>query len=160
MAERAGICVVVVGLLLVPLFAQAPDPRLTIGDVEKITGVKGVQQVGPGAVTGAGPGLNFTGPDKKMILMVNFGTADLYTRAKAQKEMNVGGMTLPMPLFHAVVPGVGDEAFDSPPGNMQYVLYLRKGQKAASLTTYIAAGKPILTMAQLKQLGALVASRM
>ena len=157
---RISAWVILVGLLLAPVFAQAPDPRLTIADVETITGVKGVQQVGPGAVTGAGPGLNFTGPDKKMLLMVNFGTADLYTRAKAQKEMKVGGMTLPMPLFHAAVPGVGDEAFDSPPGTMQYVLYLRKGQKAASLTTYIAGGKPMLTMAQLKQLGALVASRL
>ena len=43
---------------------------------------------------------------------------------------------------------------------MQYVLYLRKGQKAASLTTYISAGKPLMTMVQLKQLGALVASRL
>jgi hypothetical protein len=153
-------CLAIVGMCLVPLFAQAPDPRLTIADVEKIAGVKGIQQVGPGAVTGAGSGLNFTGPDRKMILMVSFGTAELYNRAKAQKEMKVGGMTLPMPLFHAAVPGIGDEAFDSPPGTMQYVLYLRKGQKAASLTTYIAAGKPILTMAQLKQLGALVASRL
>ena len=42
-------------------------------------------------------------------------------------------MTVPMPLFHAAVTGVGDEAFDSPPGPLQYVLYLKKGQKAASL---------------------------
>ena len=60
----------------------------------------------------------------------------------------------------ARVPGIGAEAFDSPPGNIQYVVYLRKDQKAASLTTYIARGKPMLTMAQLKQLGALVASRL
>ena len=142
------------------MLAQGVDPRLTIPDVEKVTGLKGIQTVRPGSVTGAGPGLNFVGPDKKMLLMVNFGTADLYNRAKAQKEMTVGGMTMPMPLFHAAVPGIGDEAFDSPPGNMQYVLYLRKGQKAASLTTYISAGKPLLTMAQLKQLGAIVASRL
>jgi hypothetical protein len=141
-------------------FAQASDPRITVADVEKVAGIKGVQMMAPGSTPGAGAGLNFAGPDKKMILMVNFGTAELYNRAKAQKEMSVGGMKVPMPLFHASVPGIGDEAFDSPPGNMQYVLYLRKGQRAASLTTYISNGKPLLTMAQLKQLGIIVASRL
>jgi hypothetical protein len=145
------------------LVAQANDPRLTIADVERVTGIKGLQLVAPGSVPGAGPGLNFAGPDRKMVLMVNFGTADLYRRAKEQKEMKVGGMTIPMPLFHAAVPGIGDEAFDSPPGALQFVLYLRKGQKAASLTTYVLdprGTKAVLTIAQLKQLGAIVASRL
>lgn len=145
------------------LAAQASDPRLTVADVEKVTGMKGVQVVAPGSVAGAGPGLNFAGPNRKMIVMVNFGTADLYRRAKEQKDMKVGSMTIPMPLFHAAVPGIGDEAFDSPPGPVQYVLYLRKGQKAASLTTYVLdpkATKTVLTIEQLKQLGAIVASRL
>lgn len=144
------------------LAAQASDPRLTVADVEKVTGMKGVQVVAPGSVAGAGPGLNFAGPNRKMIVMVNFGTADLYRRAKEQKDLKVGSMTIPMPLFHAAVPGIGDEAFDSPPGPVQYVLYLRKGQKAASLTTYVLdpkATKTVLTIEQLKQLGAIVASR-
>jgi len=97
------LAVLICFLACATLLAQAADPRLTIADVEKVAGLKGI---------------------------------------------------------HAAVPGIGDEAFDSPPGNMQYVLYLRKGQKAASLTTYISAGKPLLTMAQLKQLGAIVASRL
>ena len=127
----------------------------------KVTGLTGLQLLPPGSVPGAGPGLNFAGPGKRMVLMVNFGTADLYSRAKAQKEMTVGGMTFPMPLFHALVPGVGDEAFDSPPGPSQYVLYLRKGNKAASLTTYLEKGlKPILTIDQLKQLGVIAAGRL
>ena len=145
------------------LAAQASDPRLTVADVEKVTGMKGLQVVAPGSVAGAGPGLNFAGPNRKMVLMVNFGTADLYRRAKEQKDMKVGSMTIPMPLFHAAVPGIGDEAFDSPPGPVQYVLYLRKGQKAASLTTYVLdakATKTVLTIEQLKQIGAVVASRL
>ena len=156
----------VLALVLVAIahpMGQGADPRLTVSDVEKVTGIKGLQVVAPGAVTGAGAGLNFAGPDRKMVLMVNFGTADLYLRAKAQKELKVGGMTVPMPLFHAAVSGVGDEAFDSPPGPLQYVLYLRKGQKAASLTTYLVdarGSKAVLTMAQLKQLGAVVAGRL
>src|SRR5579871_3495456 len=97
------------------LVAQAADPRLTVADVEKVTGLTGVQLVAPGSIAGAGAGLNFATADRKMILMVNVGPAALYTRAKEQQEYH----GLPMPLFHAAVTGVGDEAFDSPPGPFQ-----------------------------------------
>lgn len=137
--------------------AQTSDPRLTVADVEKVTGLKGLQSVAPGSVPGAGAGLNFATADKKMILMVNFGTAALYSRAKAQKEYH--GM--PMPLFHADVPGIGDEAFDSPPGPLQYVLYVRKAANAASFTAYfVSANKATLTMDQLKQIAKVAVSRM
>lgn len=142
------------------VLAQSADPRITIADVEKVTGLAGLTIVAPRSVPGAGPGVNFAGSDRKMILMVNFGTADLYRRARAQTEMKVGNTSVPMKLFHADVPGIGDEAFDSPPGPVQYVLYLRKGEKAASLTTYLRGGKPVLTTDQLRQLGALVAPRL
>jgi hypothetical protein len=66
---------VTLALLLAPAFAQTSDSRLTIADVEKVTGLKGVQLVAPGAVTGAGAGLNFATADKHMVLMVNFGPA-------------------------------------------------------------------------------------
>jgi hypothetical protein len=138
-------------------FAQAADPRLTVADVEKATGLKGVQLVAPGSVPGAGAGLNFASADRKMILMVNFGPAALYSRAKAQKEY----AGVPMPLFHADVPGIGDEAFDSPPGPLQYVLYVRKGANAASFTAYyVPPNKATLTLEQLKQLAKIAASRM
>src|SRR5581483_983141 len=90
---------------------------------------------------------DFATADRKMVLMVNFGPAALYTRAKAQKEYH--GMA--MPLFHADVAGVGDEAFDSPPGPFQYVLYVRKGNAAASFTAYVTgANKATLTMEQIE----------
>ncbi len=144
-------------LLMAAVMAQAADPRVTVADVERVTGLKGVQLVAPGSVTGAGAGLNFVTADRKMLLMVNFGPAALYSRAKAQKEYH--GM--PMPLFHADVAGVGDEAFDSPPGPMQYVLYMRKGSTAASFTAYVTAGnRATLTIDQLKQIARIAASRM
>ena len=90
--------------------------------------------------------------------MVNVGPAALYQRARNQKEMDMGGTKMPMVLFHANVPGVGDEAFDSPPGSMQYVIYLRKGTQAATLNTYLDHGKPVLTMAELTALAKIVAS--
>jgi len=146
--------------LAAALSAQTPDPRLTPADVEAVAKAP-VHQIGPAAVPGAGPGLNFVTADNRMLLMVNFGTDALYTRAKAQKEMTMGGMTVPMVLFHAAVPGIGDEAFDSPPGPVQYVIYLRKGTKAASVTTYLEKGtKPRLTMDQLKALAKVVAARL
>ena len=142
--------------------AQAPDPRLTVADVEQATATKPVHLVGPGALPGAGSGLNFATADNRMLLMVNFGTDALYKRAKEQKEQTIGGMKLPMVLYHTDVKGIGDEAFDSPLGPMQYVLYLRKGTKAASVTTYIdpATKKPRVTMEQIKAVGKIVASRM
>ena len=154
--------VLAAALLSAAPFARGDDARLTIADVERVSGIKGLQILAPAAVPGAGPGLNFAGPDRKMVLMVNFGTADLYLRAKNQKELKTGSMTIPMTLFHAAVPGIGDEAFDSPPGPLQYVIYLRKGQKAASLSTYFARGgkTTILTFDQLKQLAAIVASHL
>jgi len=59
------------------------------------------------------------------------------------------------------VPGIGDEAFDSPPGPFQYVLYVRKGSTAASFTAYATgANKATLTMEQLKAIAKIAASRM
>jgi len=153
-------CVFVVSLGSA-LVAQAPDPRLTVAEVEKVANVSGVHMVGAGAIPGAGSGLNFVTADNKMLVMVNFGTEALYRRAREQKEQDVGGMKLPMVLYHADVKGIGDEAFDSPPGPVQYVLYIRKGAKAVSLTTYIdtTTRHPRLTMAQLEALGKIVAGR-
>ena len=137
--------------------AQAPSSALSVAEVEKVTGIKGVRIVAPGSQPGAGPGLDFAGPDNTLIVMVNVGPAALYTRARTQKEMEVGGQTYPMELFHANVPGVGDEAFDSPPGDTQYVIYLRKGTQAATVSTYLSHGQPVLTMAQLTALAKFVA---
>lgn len=139
--------------------AQTPDRRLTTADVEQATGLKPVHLVAPGSIPGAGPGLNFATADNKMLVMVNFGPDTLYTRAKNQKEMEVAGKKYPMELHHADLPGIGDEAFDSPPGPMQYVIYLRKGKNAASINTFLQAGKPRLSMDQLKAIAKIVAGR-
>lgn len=147
-------------LAAVSAAAQGVDKRLTIADVEQATGMKPVHIVAPGSISGAGPGLNFATADNKMLVMVNFGPDTLYERAKNQKETDIGGKKYPMDLHHADLPGIGDEAFDSPPGPMQYVIYLRKGRNAATLNTYLEHGKPRLTMEQLKALAKIVASRL
>ena len=152
---------VICGLLLATgLAAQAPPSAISIAEVERVTGLKGVHIVPPGSQPGAGPGLDFAGPDNTLILMVNTGPAALYENARKQKEMDIGGKKYPMELFHAAVQGVGDEAFDSPPGNLQYVIYLRKATQAASVSTYLDHGKPILNMTQLTALAKIVASHL
>jgi hypothetical protein len=150
------------GTLLAPVvLAQAPDLRITIADVEAVAKLP-VHVVAAGKAAGAGPGVNFATADEKMLLMVVFGDSALYERAKAQKEMKMGNTTMPMVLFHAAVPGIGDEAFDSPPGAVQYVIYLRKGSKAASVTTYFERnGRTTrLTIDQVKAIARLVAGRL
>src|SRR5690348_3776159 len=154
--------------LLVLLFsavvaAQAGDKRLTIADVEKVSGLSSVKTVPRGSRTGAGGDLNFVGPDGKLVLMVNFGDQQLYDKARNQKEIKLGDKTYPMELFAHAVPGVGDEAFASPPGKVQYVIYARKGNNAISVSTYYPGVgenvKPVLTEAQLKQIAQIIFSR-
>src|SRR5215831_10106861 len=126
----------------------APDPRLTIADVEKVSGQSGVKQVRRASVPAAGGDLNFVGPDGKLLLMVNFGSAALYDSAKKKTT-----------TFHAVIRDLGDDAFDAPPGNMQYVLYVKKGANAVSLTSYLGSTRPLapkLTLDQLKALARIV----
>lgn len=130
----------------------APDPRLTIADVEKVSGLSGVKQVAQGSMTGAGGALNFAGPDGKLLLMVNFAAASFYDSVKNNQT-----------IFHALVPDVGDEAFDAPPGAMQYVLYVKKSTKAASLTSFLSTSRPYapkLTLDQLKALARVVLPRL
>lgn len=147
-------------LVAAAAFAQPADPRLTVADVEKATGITGVHIVAPGSIPGAGSGVNFATADNKMLVKAEFGPDTLYVRAKTQKEMEIGGKKYPMELHHADVPGIGDEAFDSPSGPMQYVIYLKKGKNAAVLNTYLAQGKPRLSMDQLKALAKIVAGRL
>jgi hypothetical protein len=133
--------------------AQAPDNRLTIADVEKISGLSGVTQVAKASAPGAGGGLNFIGPEGKLLLIVNFGSAAFYDGAKKSPI-----------TFHALVPGFGDEAFDGPAGALQYALYAKKGAKAFSLATFFVPRsrpmQPRLTMEQLRAAAKIILSRL
>ena len=132
------------------VWTQAPDPRLTVADVEKVSGLTGVKLVPRDPAKGAGGDLNFVGPEGKLLLMVRFGTAALYDTVRK-------GTT-----YHALVPGLGDEAFDAPPGASQYALYVKKGTKAISVTAYASTTKPYgprLTMDQLKAIASVILSR-
>jgi len=149
--------------LLGALAGAQADPRLTVADVEKVSGLAGVKIVARGSQTGAGGDLNFAGPNGKLVLMINFGGAALYTKARAQKEITVGGATYPLELFAHAVSGVGDEAFASPPGKVQYVIYARKGSNAITVSTFFPGVgeqiRPVLTEAQLIEVARIIFSR-
>jgi hypothetical protein len=161
--RKIGKTTVLLLLAAARVSAQGPyDKLLSPADVEKATGATGVKLVARLSQTGAGGDLNFARGDGKLLVMVNFGNAQLYTRARTQKQITIGGQTYPMELFAHAVPGLGDEAFASPPGTDQYVLYVRKGEKAISVSTYLAPelqSRPRLTMAQLQEIAKIILSR-
>jgi len=158
--KSIALCLVLFGAAV---GAQVSDSRLTVADVEKAVGFSGVKTVPRGSQPGAGGDLNFVGPDGKLMLMVNFGNQQLYNKARTQKEMKIGNQTYPMELYAHAVTGLGDEAFASPPGKIQYVIYARKGNNAVSVSTYYPGVgenvKPVLTEAQLKQIAQTIFSR-
>ncbi len=141
----------------------AYDKLLTAADVEKVGGVTGVRTVPNGSQAGAGGMLNFVNASGKLILAVSFGDAQLYKKARETKELEIGGKKYPNQLFAHDVPGVGDEAFASPPGPEQIVIYARKGNHGLAINTfYPGIGehvKPVLTEAQLKAVAQLIFSR-
>lgn len=125
---------------------------LTISDVESATGVKGLKLVPRNAAKGAAGDLNFAKADGSLLLMAQFGNADLFKQWKAQEG-----------FYNAAVSGVGDEAFNGPKGGIgPYVLFLRKGAHSVGLSTYLDADtmKPMLSQDQLRALAKIVASRL
>ena len=144
--RRAGV-IALAGFALAA-FALGADV-LTVADVEKAAGVSGVKLTEKNPSKGAGGDLNFVGPDGKLLVMVRVYKSGGYEKLKKM-------------YFAGDVKGVGDEAFSAPPGVKQpYVLDFRKGSAAASVTTYLNRdATPKLSMAQLSELGRIVASRM
>jgi hypothetical protein len=89
----------VTAALTAAMAAQTPyDALLTVADVTKLTGISGVKTVPNGSQVGAGGMLNFARADGKLVLMVNFGDAQLYRKARDTKE-----------LVSTYYPGVGEQ---------------------------------------------------
>ncbi len=127
---------------------------LTPADVSKATGLSGIKLIPPDPSKGAGGDLNFGLPDGKQILMANFQDAKYYTQSKAMKDSYGGD-----------VQGIGDEAFIGKVMGMESILYFRKGARSVALSSFLDSGKgwpgkPYLNQQQLRQLAALILSRM
>jgi hypothetical protein len=110
-------------------------------------------QIDPaGSQKGSGGDLNFALPDGQLILMANFQDAKYYTQSKAMKD-----------VYGGEVQGVGDEAFIGKVMGQESLLYFRKGTQSVALSSFFDMKngiKPYLNQQQLRQLAALILSRM
>ncbi len=134
---------------------------LSPADIEQATGLRGVHLV-PATERGAVPGRdNYADASGKIVLWFQSIPGPMFARAKAQPAKTVSGIEVEPKLCHAVVPGLGDEAFDSPDGKVQHAIYVRKGDGAFGLISNVgASGKPVVSMDQLQALAKIVLSRM
>jgi hypothetical protein len=82
------------------------------------------------------------------------------THLTADAVDHVGPCTSRPPRFQSSEEPEGIP-FDSPPGPLQYVLYVRNVAAAASFTAYVVPpNKATLSMEQLKQVAKIAATRM
>jgi len=138
------------GVAVNPAYANL----LTAADVSKVTGLAGVSLVPRNPSKGAGGDLNFALPNGKQIVLVTFLDTNEYNQSKAVKGVYGGD-----------VAGVGDEAFIGKVMGMDSILYFRKGGRGAALSSFINTdkgwpGSPYVSQQQLRQLAALILSRM
>ena len=138
------------GVTVNPAYAKL----LTPADVTKVAGLSGVKLIPQDPSKGAGGDLNFALPDGKQILLVTFMDTKQYNQSKAMKGVYGGDVS-----------GVGDEAFIGKLMGMESILYFRKGAQAVAMSSFIDLsggwqGKPYLNQQQLRQLAALILSRM
>ena len=126
---------------------------LTVDDVEKATGMKGIKLIPRNPAIGAGGDLNFALEDNTILLIVAIQNVSMYVEWKKQEG-----------FFYAAVSGIGDEAFEGPSfGEHRYVLIFRKGENAISLSSFFnmeARGKPFLSQEQLRELAKIMISRL
>lgn len=151
----------VVALAFAGGVVAAAPAAVTPADIEKATGLKGVHLV-PAAAQGSVPGRdNYADASGKLVLWFQSIPGPLFARAKAQPAKMMNGIEVEPKLYHAAVAGLGDEAFDSPDGKQQHALYVRKGDSAFGVISNVdRAGKPVVSMEQLKALARTVLSRM
>ena len=133
------------------LYAQQSSVTklLTPADVEQVTKAK-VHLLNKTSTAGPVGQLNFALEDGNQYLMVLVGGRDMFEQWRKLKG-----------IVHAPVSGVGDEAFDGPDGQVQYVLYFRKGDCSISISSYLNLEmKPRVSQEQLKALAKVIVSRL
>ncbi len=133
--------------------AYSAEQVITVADVEKAGGLKGIKVIPKDPVIGAGGDINFAGKDGKVVLMVMDRDKAYLTDMKAQKGS-----------FDKQVKGIGDEAYDGPGfGKMRYILAFRKGNRVVTLSSFMnmdAGGKPFFSPEQLRKLANAALARM
>jgi hypothetical protein len=122
---------------------------ITVQDIEKVTGLKGVNPV-PKTADADGD-LNFAGQDGKLLLSVSFLPASAYTGAKSSKSG-----------FKTAVAGIGEEAFIGPAGKSPaFILVFRKAAYTVVLNSELEnETRSRMPIEHLTALAKIIASRM
>jgi hypothetical protein len=123
---------------------------LTIADMEKVSGMSGINLVDKGSLPGAGGSLNFALNDK-MYAMLVIADMNVYDQWKTGEK-----------YVHEKLSGIGDEAYSAPEGPVQFIVFFRDGSKVASVSSFVnfETGDPYLSLKQLSDLARIVAARM
>lgn len=147
--------------VLATAVSTSPEPAVTPTDIEKATGLHGVHLL-PANAPKAVPGRdNYADGDGRVVLWFQTLNAGAFARARAQPAKIVSGIPIEPKLFHAVVTGLGDEAFDSPDATPQHALYVRRKDAAFALISNVTlTNVPMVSMDQLKVIAKVVLSRM
>jgi hypothetical protein len=121
---------------------------LTVADIEKVTGLKGVTPIPKSA--DADGDLNFARKDGQVILSVTFLEATAYAGYRSSKQG-----------FRSALAGVGEEGFVGPSGDEPpFIVVFRKAGFAVMLNTIPEGKTTRLTLQQLTDLAKIIASRM
>ena len=132
--------------------SEKPD-YLTVADVEKVSGVQGIQLVGYDPSIGAGGDINFALPDGTMFLLAQIQPESLFEQWREQES-----------FFHEPIPNLGDEAY-SGPGlfEYQYIVYCLKKPYSIAVSSFFndsGDGKPYFTQEQLIEFVEIILSRL
>ena len=126
---------------------------LTVSDVEKVSGVQGIQLVDYDPSIGAGGDINFALPDGTMFLLAQIQPDSLFEEWRERDG-----------FFHELIANLGDEAY-SGLGlfEYQYIVYCLKKPYAVAVSSFFndsGDGKPYFNQEQLIELVEIIISRM
>jgi len=130
----------------------AVEDYLIVADVEKVSGVKGIQLVDYDPSIGAGGDINFALSDGTMFLLAVIQPDSLFEEWREGEG-----------FFHEPITNLGDEAY-SGPGlfEYQYIVYCLKRPYAIAVSSFFDIsrnGEPYFTQEQLIELTRIILSR-
>lgn len=118
--------------------------------MQSVTGVKGLKQGPKNPARGAGGDLNFAKPHGSRLVMAVLGPATLFKQWKARPGFAGSAVT-----------GAGDAAFADPAGPSPCVMFLRKGDHAASVSSFLGPDMaPLLSQGRWKSIAKIIAARL
>ena len=134
---------------------SVPDKSdyLTVADVEKVSGVQGIQVVSYNPCIGAGGDINFALSDGTMFLLAQNQPDSLFEEWRKGED-----------FFNEPIANLGDEAYSAPGSfDYQYIVCCLKKPYAVGVSSFFnesEGGKPYFTQEQLIELTRIILSRL